>query len=401
MSASSCLQQHPRFGFTPASPYSGTLTNAALTGTSFVRPAGLVQVLVMGVFTTAAPVVTVDMILEGSNDNTNWTAIASLGVANYFTTTGTTKLLGGADTFVDTARWYYLRVRAVQVAGGAFSLSIAVAGIEGDSEAFDISDSLVRTGASKTGTTRIRPAGTRYANAQIVASNVVLGGAGSFLVTLEVSSNNGTTWYPLTTVSVAGNGSSNMSVSGSTLLDLGPWGWFRFTTQDVGGVGTSYTIVPYLSLDSIDWVSASGSGSSSGGGSVIGLVQGMLIVQWGAPSAEVLDRRTTFFQVLDGSGAPVTQAMTLMILIYDTSGAGFCPGGAAHAVVQAVADGATAVTALGSNQIVLTTSATGSGSVTVEDLASETTYMCASTPNGSCTIGQLVWKSDQVTLTYA
>jgi hypothetical protein len=396
MSTSPISNQHPEYGFNPTTPVTATLTQASLSGTSFQRIAGLYEAMVYVSCSAFAGGGSVNVLLEGSNDNANWEVISGLSPLEYITAAAQVRTLGGGSDQVPLYRWAYLRVRAVVASGGpTFTLSYTFAGIAGDSEKFIWTGAV--TLASGTGTAFLRPAGTKYYQVQLVATDVVLGG-GTNTTQLQGSADGGTTWVNLASYSITGNGAVLMlSNDGGTLIDVGPYARLRMVTAVAGGAPTSITVTYYVTADSLDWIFLPLAPSS--GGVTPSLSDALLTVDLDTPSAEVLDVITVGLQVLDGNGDPCRRAVLLQAIVYDTSNAGTTDL-ATNATITAIAGGAI-VSGTGTNRVSFTTSALGAATLSITDVAVETVYFCVTQLEGPLSTYQIVWKSEQAALVFA
>ena len=64
-SSNTPMDAHPRHGFSPLTPFDGSLTNATLVTAAIPRVAGLRYVVVPGIFTLVAGAGSVQLFLEG------------------------------------------------------------------------------------------------------------------------------------------------------------------------------------------------------------------------------------------------------------------------------------------------------------------------------------------------
>lgn len=397
MSTSPVSNQHPAFGYNPTTPITGTLTQAALTGTAFQRQASLYEATVYVSCTAYAGGGSASVVLEGSNDGVNWFTLSSLPASQYFTGTGT-RTLGGGNDEVSLERWNYLRVRSLVTAGNpTFTMAYTFAGISGDSEKFLWSGTMAWAGTAVSGSSTIRPSGTRYAQVQLTATGVVLGAASSYGVELQGSVDGGTTWVNIATYLITANAQVAMtSNEGNALIDLGPYSRFRMYVHEIGGAGTSATIAWYLTLDSQDWLFL----SLPPGGSVLPtLSDALLQVVSGPAGAEALDTIVVPVQVYDASGNPVTRAVLLQAIVYDTSNAGVTDL-STNATITAVGSG-TLVSGGTTNRVSFLTSASGYATVSVLDAVAETVFFAVTQLEGPLSTYQIVWNSNQVSLTFA
>ena len=400
-SSNTPMDAHPRHGFSPLTPFDGSLTNATLVTAAIPRVAGLRYVVVPGIFTLVAGAGSVQLFLEGSNDAVNWVVCAQSGPTELFTTNGQEEILNSEGSGqADLEHFAYLRVRAAIVAGApTFSLRVIVSGISRDSEKFLKTDTYVRSGATPTvqnGLTNVRPAGTRMVNAQLVASGVVLGGATSFDVVLQGSPDGGTTWFDIASASVTANGSQLLLADGERFVSLGSYSRFRTIVQDVGVAGAlaAFSISVYTSLDSVDWIADSeGSGGSFDSNEVF------IEAVFGPPSAEVADVITIGLQLYDAEGAVLLESRKVEFILYDTSDAGDLDL-ASTAVFNVLTSG-TVIAGLATNRLVLTTTAGGQASVDVLDAAVETTYLTAVNPRANLGTPQYIAQASQATLVFA
>lgn len=418
MSTSPTSNQHPRFGFNAVQLYPGgvALTQASLTAAGVARTAGLGEVCVIGTFTLTAGTGEVNMILEGTNDGANWVTLGQLDLTDLLTTNGQVGILNPDNgQQVDVEHWAMLRVRAVIVSGSpTFSLLVEVGGIHRDSEKF-----LLRPQASFSDTTvtpitravagtnaapaHTRPRGTKFTNIQGLASGVNLDGGTSFDATLQGSpdydpSNPAVaTWVDIASFSVTGNGSFVITDgSGSDFIDLACYPYFRIAVVDVGGPGgnAAYTINYWLSLDSMDWlVTGDASGSS-----VVGLDLGLLEVVFGAPGAEVGDAIAISFAVVDALGQPLPGSRRVEFILYDTTNAGYLDL-ATNATFLAPTAG-TALSALGTNRLIVDTAADGTGTLNISDVQVETVYLTGIQPGAPLPERQVIWQAAEATLVF-
>jgi hypothetical protein len=401
MTTSAVTNQHPRFGFNEVRPWTGTLSDTALAGASFARTSGLFQLCVVADFELIGGSGEVGLVLEGSNDGTNWVALDGLSATDYFSASGQ------KNFDADCERWTYLRVRSAIISGTpVFSMDVWTVGIQGDSEKFLRTFNFVRSAVSEEGEVKVRPRGTKLVNVQAEASNVSLGGATSFDLVLQGSPNfesddpASAVWVELGRITFTGDGSQVMVDDLTRLIDLECFNWFRFITEDVGGVGTSYTIDAQLSMDSGDWVLVS---TSASGGDVPSLEEALLEVVFGTPGAEGATTPDTIelpFNIVDGNGDPVAGVKTIEFLVYDTSLAGDLDL-AANATFSAVGSGATAVDGISTNRVLVTTDSSGQGDLSILDASAETVYVTGVQPRAPLPVQQLVWKAAESALTFA
>lgn len=399
MSAQNDQTSNPRFGFTPKQLIDASFTNAAPTGTAVARPAGLQSVVVVATCTAFGSSGSISLIVEGSNDNSNWVTIEETQAADYITANGQQRVLS-----VDLEHWAYIRVRTPIASGTpTYTIAVLVSGISTDAEKFIRGPSdafgprLGTTPTSASSDLWKRPAGTLYCNCQVVASGVVLGGLTSFNALLQGSPDQGDTWVTLGTVSITASGAQVMSVGGSQFFSLGQYADIRFRVEDNGsaGVTTAFTAITfYLSMDSSDWLIDN---PSSQGGSTLG--NAFLVVQLGTPGAEAANTIDIAGQIYNSEGSALSGAKKIELIVYDTTQAGDLDL-ASNATFTAVGTG-TAIAGLTTNRVVLTTDSTGAFEVSVLDAAAESVYVCAVNPSGPNASAQLIVAAPEATLTFA
>jgi hypothetical protein len=249
---------------------------------------------------------TATIVLEGSNDgldsddpsyernpNDHWNIISSLSINNLFDgPTGQEKILGAAFSFsfvtdatillgdpnIDVRRYRYLRVRAAVVNEDTsldFVMDVEVFGIGGDKQRFDLSQTATQPNIPPTSAVNralepfTRPAGIRYMTCQVVAENIVLDDLSGYNVILEGALEEEGPYFALSiTVAVTGllkaTGDTHFflqSSSGSDLIDMDPFNWFRYRIQSRGaampGNGDLYTLTFLTEFDSRDVLSKS------------------------------------------------------------------------------------------------------------------------------------------------
>lgn len=396
--------QHPRFGFTEQRLIDEVLTEVALTGVSVERPSGTRMAVCVGVFTLNAGPGEVQLIVEGSNDGSNWFTLGSTTSEDNFTATSTVVLNASSTGQVDLQRFANVRARAVIVSGAPdFDLQTIITGIGDDSERFLFEQEFTRSGltpVSQSGDAKIRPSGTALCNAQVTATGVVLGGLASVAVALQGSPDGGTTWITLGTVSVTGNGSQLISVNGDTFFSLGSYSRFRFAVADGGGApgaGTAFTITGRLSCDSVDWTMTEESGS--GGTGPFDPDNVFIAVEFSDPTAEVANVRSLSFHLHQAGGSPLAAARRVELILYDTSLAGDLDL-ASNATFTGATTGVI-VAGTGTNRLLITTNANGEATVQITDAAVETVYCTAVNPAGPQTTPQLIVSAPEVSLAFA
>jgi hypothetical protein len=393
--------QHPRFGFHPITPFTDALTDLSLTGTSHIRPAGLFEGVVLGVFVLTAGPTEVNLILEGSNVAGNWVAISSLAPGNRFTASSQKTM--GVDDVVEYERWNFLRVRAVVVSGApTFTLATQIGGVAGDGEKFLKNEAIVRTGAAMNGRTWIRPAGTRYFNFHFRVQNF---NGTSYTIAVQGSPDAGTTWETIASANFLGDGYAVLSdSSGSDLLDLGQFGHFRVRVVDlVPGATPAYTVNYYMSLDSQDWLYVTGTGG--GAGVPAGLAQGLVNVVMGTPGARAGGGPwtvTTTLQVMDADGNPATRAVTLEAVLYDVTRSGVNDAAALAQFAGGCVTVGTLRSTVPSNTITFDTDATGAATLVATDAVAEAAvYLTCFTPRAPQATKTVVWQATQATLNFS
>jgi len=399
---------HPRFGFTEKRIINEALTDASLVGTAVPRTAGLQYVVAMGTFALTAGTGEVQLLVEGSNDNSNWVTLGQTAPTENFTTNGQFQLLNvGGTGQVDLEHWAWIRTRAVIVAGTpTFTLTTIVTGIARDCDKFlrgsddPFGPRLGATPTVQNSTTFKRPAGTLLANCQAVAVGVVLGGLTSFDVAVQGSPDGGTTWIDLATASITGDGAVTLLDDTSRFFSLSQYFNLRFQVLDNGVAGgtTAFTSITfYMSMDDCDWV-IDGDASGAGGG---GLTPSdvFISVDFGTPGAEAANTIAIGGQIYDADGAPLTEARKIELIVYDTSQAGDADL-AVNATFSAINTGV-AVAGIATNRLVLTTNASGVFNVDVLDVAAESVYVTAVNPAGPNSTPQLIAAATQATLTFA
>jgi hypothetical protein len=401
------LDLHPKFGFSQQQMINTALTGAAPTGSAVQRPAGVRSVVAVGIFTLSAGTGEVSLILEGSNDGTNWFVVSQTALTEYFTTNGQTQVLNDAgDGLVDLEHLRYVRVRTVTVSGTpTYSLQVIVTGIARDCEGFvrqaSFGPRLGATPTSQSSTSFTRPQGTLLTNVQVNASGVVLGTLTSFEAVLQGSPDGGTTWLDIGVATITGNGSQLMpSLDNETFFSLGAYYMLRFLVRDVGvanGVTAFTSIALVCTLEDCDWVIDDGAGG--GGSSPFDPSNIFVSVAFGSPGAEAANTIDISGQIFDADGAPLAESRKIELLVYDTSQAGDLDL-ALNATFSAVGTG-TAIAGVATNRVVLTTNASGQFTVSVLDVAVESVYVTAVTPSGPQTTPQIIAQSAEATLTFA
>jgi hypothetical protein len=396
--------QHPRYGFTEQQMVDETLTEVALTGTSVERPSGTRMAVCVGIFTLNAGPGEVQLLVEGSNDGSNWFTLGSTTSEDNFTATSTVVLNAASTGQVDLQRFAHLRARAVVVDGAPdFDLQVILTGIGDDSEKFLFTEQFTRAGltpVSADGDNNIRPSGTALCNAQITASGVVLDGLASVTVSLEGSPDGGTTWLTLGSVSVSGNGSQLISVNGDTFFSLGSYSLLRFSAVDGGGApgaATAYTIDCYLSCDSVDWTMTDEGGSSGTGPYDPSNV--FIAVEFSSPTVEVANVRTLSLHLHQAGGPQLAAQRRIELILYDTSLAGDMDL-ASNATFTGVSVG-TIIAGTGTNRLLITTNASGEATVEITDASVESVYCTAVNPAGPQTTPQLIVSAPEVELAFA
>lgn len=408
-SSNSPLDSHPRYGFSETELINEALTDESLSGTSTLRVPGLLYAVVMGTFTLTSGSGVVQLLVEGTNDGTNWVTLGATSPTENFTTDAQFQLLNAVGTGqVSLQHWNRVRVRAVIVSGTpVFSLACRVAGIARDGEKFMRGQDLpfARSGATPTtqnSSVFNRPAGTMLANCQVVASGVVLDGLTGFYVRLQGSpekSDAPTVWVTIAESQITASGAVTLldaNTDAESFFSLSQYFRFRFQVVDNGSAGasTAFTALTfYLTLDDSDWViDGEGEGSS-------GIISDAFVsVQFASPAAEVGQTRNITGQIYGSDGAPLAEARKIELILYDTALAGdvdLSTNGTFTAVVAG-----TAVLGLTTNRLVLTTTATGAFTVTVTDASVETIYITAVNPQGPNTVPQVIMAAGQGTLSF-
>lgn len=413
MATSPINNLHPRLGFNPIVPQSRVLTDASLVGESFERPAGLLEVSVIGGFVLTAGLGEVNLLLEGSNDGTNYVILGQLATGNYFDTNGQQKVLNPASNGqLSVGHWLRLRVRAVVVSGApTFTLTTYVGGIKRDSEkqllgpvtATGGDNPLVLSagGALPVPTTWRRPAGTGLTNVQVVVSGVVLDGATSIDAVLEGSLDGNAPFQELARVTFVADGNDVMVFSGDNLINLGAYPYFRVRPEVVGVLGglTAFSLSYFLTLDSADWSLDPGADSSGGATPVLDSAMLQAIIPSPTPVVAPADITVTG-QLVDADGNPISGSRRIELVVYDTTLAGDLDL-SANLTFAAVNTG-TALAGLTTNRLALATDASGFFSVDVTQAVpgAETAFFTAVQHRGPQATKTLIWQADQATLTF-
>jgi len=383
--------QSPRFGFSPKQLITTSLTDAALTGLSVPRAPGLQFVVAMGTITLTGGAGEVSLLVEGSNNGSDWITVGETSPSEYFTSNGQVQILNvSTGSLTDLEHWAFVRVRAVVISGAPiFSLDVIVSGIARDCESYLRGDAPEDQFVSRLGTVPTvsstekirRPAGTVLANCQVSASGIVLGGLTSFVCAVQGSPDGGSTWVDIGLVEITADGTEVMTVGGESLFSLGAYYDFRFQVSDNGAATgtTSYgNITFFLSLDSCDWVIDGDPGSGGGGSSDLG--DAFITVDFGAPGIQFLSTISISLQVFDAQGVPLASSRKIEIIAYDVPQGGDLDL-SLNATIEAVSTG-TAISGLSTNRTVLTTDASGVAVLDIQCFETQDVYITAVNPSG-------------------
>lgn len=368
-------------GYQRAALLAVALTQAALTGTGELRPSGCYELGVVGTLTITggAAVNGVTLVLEGSNDDITYFEITRTATA--FTVSGQVQELNAlAASVVNIGRFAYLRVRAIN--GDAadptflFSLAVRMQGIRRTEQNVIYTWTLTKFGGLPEpvlGTTIERYEGSRFATAQCNFTGTTMLGA-TVGVWLQGSPDGGTTWITLASTTFAATGQALLEQDGETLeIDLSVYTHLRTRCANVAGAAGAYTCVVILCYDQNDWAITEPGSAYASVPSV--LDSALVTVRGGAVVVVSPTRKTITFQVEKFSGAPLLAQREVRFVLSDVQRAGVL-GRAANAFFQGVGGGVV-VSALGTNEIVVRTSAIGSLIFTVDDIVGNTVYLSA------------------------
>ena len=402
---------HPNFGLEAIGTYgyqprqsviSDTLTNAALNGTTTTRPSGLTEVCIVSDCTAIAGGASVEILIEGSNNTTDWHIIYQANIDERITATGQTVLNPSLASVIDIQRWGSIRVRAVETSGGGtFTIGVVASGIIRDSSDVAVrTTSLVRSADPETGAAVARVGATRYYTVQVVSANVVLGGASSVNCLLQGTNDGGTTWVNIADALVfTGNASQQMVQNGNALIDMGGFDTFRFQGVDVGGAATSYTFRCLSCQDPGDWLlGASGSASDS----VDFLGNAVMYANNTAIDAEAGNNIDTSWQLQRLDGLPITSAVTLQFAVCDTAGAGAVD--LATSTVFGASVTGTDVFGVAGTRLVVTTNATGFCEIRCTNAGAQANFVVCLGVEGlpiPGSSGFILYRSDEAPITFS
>lgn len=353
-----------------------SLEDGSLTGTSVARPDGVLECCVVGSLSVAGGTGFIRIVVEGSNDDTNWHTIAQSAQQELLSADGDIVALnglGGSVVVID--RWVYVRVRAVEINASSYdwTLSVALTGIKHNGDAQVLTFTNTRSAATDNSDSQYRVPGTRYATVQVVCGTLTLGAATSISVDLQGSPDDGTTWITIADqISITATGSQQMEQDGNKLIDLGHFNTLRLQTADVGGAATTYVVELYVAVDSCDWFSAVPVGGFSSIPSTLNTMLAQVVND--DPEAEAANARDLTFRLLRLDGSPLEEQVVLRIILYDTQYAGVNDL-ATNATVSAVTAG-TLISAA-ANDVTVRTTTGGIVTVTISDVAAETIYAAA------------------------
>lgn len=313
------------------------------------RPAGMFQAAVQLFIAGggSAGTGTIGAILEGSNSGnvlnaSEWFQIGSLNISNAFvagavsdeqrlmgnTVPSQSYIVGGSGN-VNLGRFRYLRVRGEPLTGiPTYTMTVRMTGIAGDGEAFRTDRFLSSTSGSSNEVTTgfiVRPQGTRWMSVTSLLTAMVMdpvGGTG-WEVFLEGALDQesadagdfigiGVVTFDSPTV-----GDAQRFNPLGLVMDMGPFNFFRFRTENYGGsppsTTASFTFQININFDDNDWVDG-----ETGLNELSSSLQGnFLQVVWGEPEAQGLNTVVVPGQMLDGNGVPVTSIYRVKIVVSD------------------------------------------------------------------------------------
>jgi hypothetical protein len=319
-------EQIPPFGWNPTSlttltrltgPNTANIADGSLITSSFMRPAGVDSISVyLNVLVSdwAGGAGSVNVIVEGSNDNVqtvtaatkdindHWTQITVLDGDEWFQDVGagliSNTVAGGpteaairlmethiypyniasqpiegrfdGDPDIDVGRFRYLRLRAVrEIGANTFQMSITVRGTAQDSQRMDRTEALsgsATAGATTWGTTWKRAAGTRYMAVQVRATHIFMDGGGGgpfdgYKATLHASMDGSAPWLSIGEYNFHTDGtppasrySGFLMQTSRVVIDMEPFQYFRAAVYDAsGGAGNqAFNITFYTTIDTND-----------------------------------------------------------------------------------------------------------------------------------------------------
>ena len=320
---------------TISNPLPGTFTYNELSdeqlglgstvGTAFSRRAGIYNVAVTGVLTTADATISAGLVLYGSNNGTDWVEIAAMDAADRLqtttVTTGCIAFSSGGVVPVGRFRYLQVQVEGANLAGNPWTMDVLVGGAQHPGEHFQVTPAqIVRGAATMVSDTVSRPRNVRMLTTQAVFSNVDIDGSGSFDIVAQMSVD-GSEWATVNTAtSVVANGAVVVpGVGGGVTLDWGGFNYMRFEISDNGvGATPTYTCNLLVDMDSKDWQAyESPTGGAGGGGGVLGARVDIPDVNFTLPGNAPI-----VVQVTDASGAPLAGNHNLVLVISDTRNAG-------------------------------------------------------------------------------
>ena len=400
------------------------LTNAALNGTSTLRPGGLTEVCVVATTTAFEGLANqgVRIILEGSNDGgTNWHIIASLTGDELLSANAQSRAIGeAAGSVVHIGSWQRIRVRGADGTGeaGTWSATVRMSGTGASAQGYIQTDTVVGAALNVTtnGTALNRPGGARYGIAQAVITGFA--GGGALTVNLQGSPDGGTTWITIADATgITANSSNLLDQDGSREIDFGAFDTYRFQAVGSGG-NTAHTATCFVSSDATDALGARHGGESLLDTNVLSQAicnlqapPNMVSTPAGSgsgvpanPGAEndvVANERIVELQLVRLDGSALGQTRRFRLVLSDTASAG--DGDLATiATFTGISDAiGTIIFGTGTNEVIVISDGNGRVRIRILDAGAETVRLLGATAAVPNAAPFFIAFSEEVALVFA